>query len=75
MRTIIKKDLIGKLRESNISENFIDKLIQKLINSKKKFEIEKLQKKLADLTTDSEYQGILKKYNIKAMDWSKNYDR
>jgi hypothetical protein len=48
---------------------FIKKL---LINKKKK----DLQNKLENLTNDSEYQSILKKYNITPMDWSgnKEYD-
>jgi len=40
----------------------------------KKIQIAIKQKQLDKLTNDPEYQKILKQYNIKPIDWGKNYD-
>jgi len=62
---------VSKLREvlkkQGLSENIITDFIKFLIRKKKERELEKI-------TNDPEYQAILKKYNIKPMEWGKNYD-
>ena len=40
----------------------------------KKIQIAIKTKQLDKLTNDPEYQKTLKKYNIKPIDWTKNYD-
>lgn len=50
-------------------------LIRKpLVRLIKKLEIQSLNDKLDQVTNDPEYQKILKKYNIKPVDYKKNYD-
>lgn len=68
---ITMKVKVSKLREvfkkHGLSENIITDFIKFLIRKKKERELERI-------TNDPEYQAILKKYNIKPMEWGKNYD-
>ncbi len=61
---------VSKLREvlktQGLSENIVTDFIKFLIRKKKERELEKI-------TNDTEYQAILKKYNIKPVDWDKNF--
>lgn len=62
-----KKNIIEKLEAKGMNENTIKSFIGSIIKAYK-------QKKLDKLTNDPEYQAILKKYNLKPIDWTKNYD-
>ena len=67
---ITMKIKVSKLREvlktQGLSENIVTDFIKFLIRKKKERELEKI-------TNDPEYQAILKKYNIKPVDWDKNF--
>jgi len=67
---ITMKIKVSKLREvlktQGLSENIVTDFIKFLIRKKKERELEKI-------TNDTEYQAILKKYNIKPVDWDKNF--
>ena len=54
--------------------NFINKLLQKIRKSKHDAHIKELQKELDDLTNGKEYQAILKKHNLKPVDFLKQHD-
>jgi len=61
------KNIIEKLENRGMDENVIKKFIGKIAKAYK-------QKKLDKLTNDKEYQSILKKYNLKPIDWGKEPD-
>jgi len=61
------RNIIEKLEKRGMNENAIKKFIGSIIKAYK-------QKKLDKLTNDPEYQKILKKYNLKPIDWTKDYD-
>lgn len=57
------RNIIEKLEKRGMNENAIKKFIGSIVKAYK-------EKKLDKLTNDPEYQKILKKYNIKPIDWS-----
>jgi len=61
------KNIIEKLEKRGMDENGIKKFIGSIVKAYK-------TKQLDKLTNDPEYQKILKKYKIKPVDYSKNYD-
>lgn len=61
------KNIIEKMEARGMTENVIKKLMGKIA---KAFQ----QKRLDKLNKDPEYQKILKKYNLKPIDWGKEPD-
>ena len=61
------KIVVEKLNRRGMDESTIKSFLTKIFKSLK-------QKDLNKLTNDPEYQSILKKYNIKPVNYSKNYD-
>ena len=61
------KNIIEKLESRGMDENIIKRFIGKIAKAYK-------TKKLDKLTNDPEYQKILKKYNLKPIDWNKEPD-
>ena len=64
---IKKSKLVEVFTECNINEGFIEKFLKSIRKQKKEKELENLNK-------DPEYQKILKKYNIKPVNWSSTKD-
>jgi hypothetical protein len=64
---IKKSKLIEHFRKYRLSESFIKKFITFIKKQGKERELEKVMK-------DPEYQKILKKYNIKPVDWESTKD-
>jgi len=63
-----KKNIIEKLEDKGMNENAIKSFIGSIMKAYK-------QKKLDKLTNDPEYQAILKKYNLKPIDWTSAGDK
>ena len=61
------KNIIEKLEKRGMDEGGIKSFIGSIVKAYK-------TKQLDRLTNDPEYQKILKKYKIKPVDYSKNYD-
>jgi len=59
------KIVVEKLNRRGMDESTIKSFLTKIFKSLK-------QKDLDKLTNDPEYQSILKKYNIKPIDWGKS---
>jgi hypothetical protein len=68
MAKLTKSNLKEHFKNEGLSEGFIEKFFQNLVRQKKEKELEKL-------TQDPEYQRILKKYNIKPVDWTSAGDK
>ena len=64
MKTIKKSKLTEVLKSKGLSEGFLDKFFTKLKKARKEKEYEKL-------TQDPEYQALLKKHNLKPVDYLK----
>lgn len=67
MAKLTKSNLKEHFKNQGLSEGFIEKFFQNLVRQKK-------EKELKQLTQDPEYQKILKKYNLKPIDWGKEPD-
>ena len=63
MARLTKTNLTEHFRNQGLSEGFIDRFFKNIKKQNKEKELEKL-------TQDPEYQRILKKYNIKPVDWN-----
>jgi len=64
---IKKSKLIEGFRSQRLSERFIEKFLKFIKKQGKETELERA-------TQDPEYQKILKKYNIKPVDWESTKD-
>jgi len=81
MAKISKSKLKEILSNQNMSEGIIDRILSRLKVSKNKSKSKDLENKQKDLhkqldalTNKKEYQAILKKHNIKPIDFLKNYE-
>ena len=63
MKTIKESKFREVLEKQNLPEGFISQFINYMKKSKK-------ERELAKLTNDPEYQSLLKKYNIKPVQWT-----